>query len=121
MALRNFLQILIYVLLSSFGLVLLKIGTNKSLGFSIHNGNFILNFNYIIIIGMGMYVFSFIMSLIAMRGINLNVFYPISAGLVYILIGLLSFFLLHEKISLRQIIGMVIILAGVVIMNVKET
>lgn len=121
MSLKNFLQIIIYVLLSSFGLVLLKIGSNKSFGISIHNGNFMLKFNYIILIGMGMYVLSFITSLIAMKGINLNVFYPISAGLVYILIGLLSFLLLHEKISLRQIVGMVIILVGVTIMNVKET
>lgn len=119
MALKNVLQILIYVLLSSFGLVMLKIGTNHSLKFSLNEGNFTLSINYILIIGMFLYALSFITSLIAMKGIKLNIFYPVSAGLVYILVGLLSFFVLHEKISLTQIVGMGIILVGVVIMNIK--
>ncbi len=121
MTLRNILQIVIYVILSSCGLVMLKIGTSHSLKFSLNKGNFTVSMNYILLIGMFFYVLSFITSLIAMKGIKLSIFYPVSAGLVYVLVGLLSFFVLHEKISLRQIAGMGIILAGVIIMNIKET
>lgn len=120
MTLKTIIQILIYILLSSFGLVLLKAGANKSLEISFNNGNFQFNVNYVLIIGMFFYMLSFIMSLIAMKGINLNVFYPVSAGLVYVLVGLLSVVVLHEKISTRQIVGTVVVLVGVVIMNIKK-
>lgn len=121
MTLKNILQIVIYVILSSCGLVMLKIGTSHSLKFTLSKGNFTVSMNYILLIGMFFYVLSFITSLIAMKGIKLSIFYPVSAGLVYVLVGLLSFFVLHEKISLQQIAGMGIILAGVIIMNIKET
>ncbi len=120
MTMKTIIQIVIYVLLSSFGLVFLKLGTNNALDFSFNDGNFTLHINYILIIGMFFYILSFITSLIAMKGMNLNIFYPVSAGLVYILVALLSVFVLHEKISLRQLFGMVVILAGVIIMNVKK-
>lgn len=117
---KNALYIFTYVVLSSFGLILLKIGTNNSLEVTFVNGNLKFSVNYVLLIGMLFYILSFITSLIAMKEINLNVFYPISAGLVYILVGILSFILLHEQLSIRQITGMVIILTGVLIMNINK-
>lgn len=119
MTLKNMFKIILYVLFSSFGLVLLKMGT-KGLEISLHKGNFTLSINYILIIGMIFYVLSFLTSLITMKGMNLNVFYPISAGLVYIMVCILSYFILHEKMTLIQIIGICITLIGIVVMNIKK-
>lgn len=121
MTIKNIVQIMIYSFLSSFGLVILKIGTNKELKVSFNKENFTINLNYILIIGLLFYVLSFITSLITMKGMQLNVFYPVSAGMVYVLVCLFSYFMLHEKISSRQAAGMIIILIGVIIMNVKKT
>ena len=51
---------------------------------------------------------------------NLSLFYPLSAGLIYIAVCVLSFLVLKEKISVQQLIGMVVILAGIVIMNLGK-
>lgn len=120
MTIKTLIQILIYVLLSSFGLVMLKLGTSHALEFSINNGNVTLNINYLLLVGLFFYILSFITSLIAMKGINLNIFYPVSAGLIFVLVALLSVFVLHEKISIVQIVGMAVIVTGVFIMNIKK-
>lgn len=120
MTIKTLLQILIYVLLSSFGLVMVKLGTSHALEFSFDNGNFSLNINYMLFIGLFFYILGFIISLIAMKGINLNIFYPVSAGLIFVLVAVLSVFVLHEKISFVQIVGMAVIVTGVFIMNIKK-
>ena len=70
--------------------------------------------------GALIYVVSFCLSMVVMKGMNLSLFYPLSAGLIYIAVCLLSFLVLKEKISTTQLIGMAVILAGVIIMNIKK-
>ena len=55
-----------------------------------------------------------------MSRFNLNYVYPISAGLIYIAIIALSVLLLKEKVTSTQIVGMIAILAGIIIMNIKK-
>jgi len=56
--------------------------------------------------------------MVVMKGMNLSLFYPLSAGLIYIAVCVASYLVLKEKISVQQLIGMVVILAGIVIMNI---
>ena len=109
--------ILIYVAFSVTGLLLLKIGT-FSLSFS--NGNFEFSVNSILLIGTVLYLLAFITSLIAMKTIDLSIFYPISAGLGYVLVCILSYIVLKETIAKEQLIGIVFILVGVILMNLKK-
>ncbi len=119
MLIRNIVKILLYVFFSSFGLVLLKIGT-RQLVLSFDKGNITISINFILIIGMLFYALSFITSIITMKEMNLSVFYPVSAGLVYVLVCLFSYFMLKEKVTLNQVIGICITLIGIIIMNIKK-
>ena len=112
--------IFIYVLFSVSGLLFLKIGTTKAFDLSFSNGNFKFTINYILIIGTVLYLMAFITSLIAMKTIDLSIFYPISAGLGYVLVCLLSYLVLKEAITKQQLIGMLFILIGVILMNLKN-
>lgn len=112
--------ILIYVLFSVSGLLLLKIGTSKAFELSISEGNFSLTVSGVLVIGMCLYLLSFVTSLIAMKNMDLSVFYPISAGLAYVFVCLLSYVVLRENISRNQLIGMGFILVGVIMMNLKK-
>lgn len=112
--------ILIYVTFSVSGLLLLKIGTTRAFDVSISNGNFSFSVNGFLLIGMCLYLVSFLTSLVAMKTIDLSIFYPISAGLGYIFVCLLSYLILKEHISKEQLIGMGLILIGVVLMNLKR-
>lgn len=112
------IKILIYVLLSVSGLTLLKIGTGHDLMFGFDKGVFEIKLNIYVILGMILYVLSFIASLIAMKSLNLSIYYPVSAGLGYVMVCVVSFFVLKEVIIIKQWIGIVLILVGIMVMNI---
>ena len=112
--------LLVYVCLSAMGLTLIKIGTSRDCTLAFTNKSFSMEMNYVLIVGMIIYVASFLTSMVVMKGMNLSVFYPLSAGLIYIVVCVVSFFVLKEKISMTQLIGMAIILAGIIVMNIDK-
>ncbi len=110
----------IYVIMSSLGLTLIKIGTANDFSLKLDRVGVQFQINYVLVAGMCIYIISFLLSMMVMKKMNLSVFYPISAGLIYILICLLSIFVLKEKVSANQMVGMGIILVGIVVMNFKK-
>lgn len=112
--------ILLYVLLSAFGLIFLKLGVNNGTAFTFEAGMLNIKLNVYLLIGMVMYICSFLTSLIAMSKLDLNLFYPVSAGLVFTFVCVGSYWILKENFTLTQIIGCVIILIGIVVINIKR-
>ena len=115
---KQMIGLLIYVCLSAAGLTMIKIGLNRNSTLKLDSTGFSLVFGWILIIGIGLYVLSFLTSLIVMKNMNLSIYYPLSAGLIYILVCVLSVTVLKEKIGLSQLVGMLTILAGILIMNI---
>lgn len=113
------IKILVYVLFSIGGLLLLKIGASSNFSINISKGVIDFKVNGYLLAGMCLYVLSFITSLIIMRSTDLSFFYPISSGLGYVGICVLSYYILNENISIRQLLGIGLILAGVIVMNLK--
>lgn len=113
-------KVILYAVLSSLGLFFLKLGAGQEFGIFFSKNLFSIQLNYRIVFGLLFYVLSFLMSLSIMREANLSIFYSVSAGLVYICVGVLSFFVLKEPISVLQLVGMCFILAGIVMMNLKR-
>jgi len=116
---KDMTLIILYVLISASGLILLKIGANHEFMVNISKEGLGISVNWQILLGMLFYVCSFLVSLMAMKKINLSIFYPISSGLGYVVICLTSYLVLKETIYLKQLVGMVIILVGVVVINLK--
>ncbi|MCQ2529138.1 MAG: hypothetical protein MJ108_08510 [Saccharofermentans sp.] len=112
--------LLIYVCLSAAGLTLIKIGLNKQGTLLLDKNGFTLAFSWLLVLGMVLYILSFLTSLIVMKSMNLSVYYPLSAGLIYVAICVLSFVVLKEKIGVSQLIGMSIILVGIIVMNLGK-
>ena len=109
---------LFYTLLSTTGLLLLKAGTVGT-GFAIRDGFFSLKISLTLIIGVLTYICSFLLSLYIISQMNLSLFYPIGTGAIIILTCFLGFILFKESISISQIVGILLILAGIVAMNLK--
>ena len=112
--------LLLYVLLSATGLTLIKVGTSKGSTLLLNSTGFDLNLSWILVLGLCIYVFSFLMSIMVMKRMNLTIFYPLSAGLIYIIVSLAGFLVLKEAFTIQQLIGMGIILAGIVVMNLGK-
>ncbi len=117
---KNMIGLLIYVCLSAAGLTLIKIGLGNDSTLVINKSGFMFQFNWILIIGMCLYILSFLTSLLVMKGMNLNIYYPLSAGLIYIIVCILSVVVLKEKVTLTQLIGMTVIFVGIIIMNLGK-
>lgn len=113
------LGLCIYVLCSSVGLILIKYGVSKKLELSFVNQELKLSLNYIAVIGLILYIISFLLSLFLMKNLSLNYFYPVSAGAIFVFVCILGVVVLNEKVSVLQSIGSGIILLGIIIMNLK--
>lgn len=114
------LGLLLYVFLSATGLTMIKIGSSKGSTLLLDSAGFDLKLSWILVLGLCIYVISFLMSIMVMKRMNLTIFYPVSAGLIYIIVSLAGFLILKEAFTIQQLIGMAIILAGIVVMNIGK-
>lgn len=112
----NIILFILYVILSSSGLILFKLGTNSP-NIHIHLLNFDILFSIKSLIGIFCYGFSFILWLIIVSRMNLTVAMPLSIAIVNTLVVFLSCILLKEKITMTQGIGIFIVIFGVCIMS----
>ncbi len=113
----NILFIGVYLLCSVGGLTLVKVGAGHN-SFSLNPSFFNLQLSYLTVIGLILYIFSFLMWIVIVGRFNLSYIQPLTTGLSYILIIAASIFILREVITPFQWAGLVFILIGVVLMNI---
>lgn len=103
----------IYLLFSSLGQILFKYGSNKQFYFKIVSQGIQFGINLYAIIGLIMYLISFILFMFVISKYNLSYIIPILTGVMYILTLLFSVTILKEVITIKHIIGSLLILSGV--------
>lgn len=108
----NVILFILYVLLSSSGLVLFKLGVNNA---NIHFNLLGINISLSIkmIIGVVCYGLSFLLWLYLVSKLNLTIAMPLSVALVNTLVVVESCTFLKEKITLLQGIGIFVVIFGV--------
>lgn len=112
--------LVIYVLASSFGMVLIKKGgADTNMIFS--KENFHIQISWNLLFGVIFYLFSFILWMFLLQMFNLTYISPVAYGMVYISIMVLSKIFLSEIISKWQIIGVIMIIAGIFIASIKTS
>ena len=113
-----YLLIAAYLFCSVGGLTLVKIGAEHN-GLNLNPDFFNLSLSYTTLIGLVLYVVSFLMWMVIVQRFNLSYIQPITTGLSYVLIIAASVLILKESIGSSQWVGMIFILIGVVLMNIK--
>jgi len=119
MLLSNVL-LLIYALLSSGALVLLKAGSQTGAPFSLVDGKAQFNFGPYIITGILLYGLSFALYTYLISKNELGYIIPVSTALVYVGIFLASYFIFKEAFTALKIVGIFLILGGVILMNIGK-
>lgn len=117
MGFLNIILIALYLCCSVGGLTLVKIGADNN-SFMINPSFFNLQLSYTTLIGLFLYIFSFLLWIVIVGRFNLSYIQPLTTGLSYVLILGASLFILHETITTFQWIGLGFILVGVILMNV---
>lgn len=116
----KFILILVYAVIGSLGMVLIRLGgINSTLLFAKNSIN--MSINIVFIIGFLLYLVSFSLCLIIIQKFNLTYFSPISYGITFVITAICSYFLLGEVISKIQYVGAFIIIIGVIIISLSKS
>lgn len=116
----NIILIIAYVLSTSSGLVLLKLGSTNGAPISIVNNALSFNFNSISILGLSLYALSFILYTYLISKFDLGFIIPITTAIVYVMIFFASFMIFKEAFSILKIIAISLIIFGVILLNLNK-
>lgn len=112
------MKILMYLFCCVGGMTLIKLGAKSSNCIVIPIINF--RISYTVIIGLCFYVLSFLLWLSILSNNKMSFIFPIVNGLVTVLTVISGIFILKEAITKYQIIGIVLVIAGVFISNINR-
>ena len=116
----NYILIAVYLIFSLAGVFLFKIGCQKEFLVSVSTGIFSLNISLISIIGLLCYVCSFLMYMFLISKFDMTYIVPVTTGITYILTFILAVLIFKESVTVNKVIGSVLILAGVLVINMKK-
>jgi len=108
---------ILYVICTVLGLLLYKYGANKEFSILFANGNLSIKMNVISIIGLILYVVSFLLYIIILPKYDITYILPIVSTVTGILIFVSSIIFLGEPSSTIKWIGYIIMTIGVIIVN----
>ena len=105
----SFVLAVVSVLIASFSQILLKKGADR------HQAGLCREYlNIFVILGYGLFVLTTLITILALKDLELT-YLPAIEALGYVFVMILSYFILQEKITLRKIIGNFIIVVGILI------
>lgn len=114
------LYLLIYVTISSIGLLLIKLGSGEN-RFALGTDGISLFLNTKFILGALLYILSFCLFTFKIITFgSLNAIYPVAVGLGLLVTFLLSVGVLHEAISIKKVIAFFMIVIGCILINLKD-
>lgn len=115
----KYLMIVMYLIFTVSGLILMKKGGNAG-KITVGGGEFGFSISWVSLLGFICYIVSFLLyTRIIMMFESLSFISPICNGISQVMIVLASWLILKEQITGLNIGGAALIIAGVVIMNLK--
>lgn len=110
----------IYVVLSSLGLILVKMGAN-GLHFDLQASFFSFSMSWITLVGFFCYLISFLIWMVLISKSDLSYIAPLGVACTNIAILVGSKYILHENLTWGTVVGMAIILIGIFIIQFTKS
>ncbi|MDR1061133.1 MAG: hypothetical protein LBL83_07980 [Clostridiales bacterium] len=111
-----YILLAVYIACSGVALLFMKSGA-QALSLRLGKGSFQLDMDYRLIMGMALYVVSFLLSIVLMQKMNLTYMYPMAAGLINALVCVAGVLVLKEGVSALAWAGIALITVGVALIN----
>ncbi len=112
--------IIAYVLATSLGLILIKLGATSGAPIAIVEHSLKFNLNPSIIFGVFFYILSFALYTYLLSKYDLGFIVPLTTALVYGLVFLASYFVFHETFTLIKVAAISLIIFGVILLNINK-
>ncbi|MDE2399973.1 MAG: hypothetical protein KGL67_03125 [Patescibacteria group bacterium] len=110
----SILYLIIAFILNSAGSVVFKLAANR--GVALHGSLLsIISRNYLVIVGCGLFAINAIFFVLALRTLPLSVANPVMLIMSFIIVSIVSVFLLNERLDSLQLIGYALLILGVVV------
>lgn len=110
----------LYVLATSMGLIVLKLGTESGTPFSFSNSRLHVNLNWQSVTGIALYGLSFLLYIYLISKNDLGYIIPLTTAFVYIVIFIASAVIFKEVFTITKIIGITLIVIGLIFLNLKR-
>lgn len=114
------ITIILYAVISVTGLSLVKLGSHHPLSFAVGADGFSVGAGWMTLLGLVLYVISFLIYMTLVAKNNLTYLTPVSSAVVYILTTLVSLVLFRETMTPMQWVGWSFILVGAFLMNLHK-
>lgn len=111
----------LYVLATSLALVALKLGSKSGAPAQFIDGKIHFNITPYTLTGIALYGISFILYMYLISKYDLGYIIPLTTALVYTLIFVASFIIFKEAFTVLKVIGIVLIVAGLIFLNLKSS
>ncbi len=108
-----YVQVVIYILLTTSGLMLVKSGT---LNIGVVSGKLNVDISFITMLGMLFYCCSFLLYMVILQKFDLSFIIPVTTGVIYVVTFLAGVFFFKESVSMKEVIAASLIFCGVLLM-----
>lgn len=115
---KKIILISMYIILMVSGLIFMKYGQNTG-SIVIEHGSILFSINLISLLGLFMYILSFVLYTRIIVRFDLSFIVPVTAGSVQVLTLVFGIILFKETVSIISIIGVFLVIIGIVLMNIK--
>jgi len=105
----------VYAFFTVFALVLLRMGGGLDVSFL--NSSFNISMSIYVIVGLLLYVLSFVVYLFIVPRLTFTRTFPILNGTIYTLVVMSGVIVFREKITIQHVAGILVVLLGVLILG----
>lgn len=113
------LYIILYLLFSILGLTLIKLGGNST-AILLRIPKLNVGLSLISILGFLSYLISFLIFVLIIPRYELSYLSPLTIGITQIAILIIAYFIFRENINTFKILGVISIIIGVILINIKK-
>lgn len=114
------LYITIYLILTVSGLTLVKLGSHGSPLLSKSGEKLVWNVGPLVILGLMAYGLSFLLFMWLVSQYQLSILIPLTTALVQLIIFVIAVTVFREQFTLLKLVALALIVAGVVMLQVKS-
>ena len=115
----QYLLLGLYLLFTTSGLIFMKLGNNAGT-IAINQGTLNFTINLVSMLGLFLYIISFLLFTKIVTSYDLSYILPILTGITQILSLIAALIIFKEHVTIKGFVGIALIIIGIIIMNFKK-